>query len=252
MAEETETGATLLARKEFARAIPVLKRDLDKYPSNPRVRLQFADALAGDGKAEEAFLQYEQTAKYYDDNGLTVQAIAVRKKAEKFRGQNASAAAPAKPEPGKDAPLFSRQVPKSPLFEVLQDDEREALVAQMELEQHEEGGVIISEGEPGTSMYVIANGEVKVYTRGSGGAGSVYLAKLGQGDFFGEVSVLTGKPRTATITASKPTELLRLDKEKLDNALSKFPGIRKVLDEFYKKRAKHTVEAMIENLRKRA
>ena len=121
----------------------------------------------------------------------------------------------------------------------------------MELEQHEEGSVIISEGEPGTSMYIITSGEVKVYTRGSGQGGSVYLAKLGEGDFFGEVSVLTGKPRTATITAATPTELLRLDKEKLDTALSKHPGVRKVLDDFYKKRAKHTVEAMIESLKKR-
>ncbi len=53
------------------------------------------------------------------------------------------------------------------------------------------------------------------------------------------------------MAASKPTELLRLDKEKLDNALGKYPGIRKVLDEFYQKRAKHTVEAMIESLKKR-
>jgi hypothetical protein len=44
---------------------------------------------------------------------------------------------------------------------------------------------------------------------------------------------------------------LRLDKEKLDNALARYPGIRKVLDDFYKKRAKHTVEAMIESLKKR-
>jgi hypothetical protein len=44
---------------------------------------------------------------------------------------------------------------------------------------------------------------------------------------------------------------LRLDKEKLDNALAKHPGIRKVLDDFYKQRAKHTVEAMIESLKKR-
>ena len=100
-------------------------------------------------------------------------------------------------------------------------------------------------------MYIITSGEVKVYTRGTANSGNVYLAKLGEGDFFGEVSVLTGKPRTATITASKPTELLRLDKDKLDNALSRFPGIRKVLDQFYKKRATHTVEAMIESLRKR-
>jgi len=125
-------------------------------------------------------------------------------------------------------------------------------VREMELESHDEGSVIIAEGDPGSSMYLIVSGEVKVYTRGTGkGGGSLYLAKLGDGDFFGEVSVLTGKPRTATITASQRTELLRLDKEKLDNALAKYPGIRKVLDDFYQRRAKHTVEAMIESLKKK-
>src|SRR5437667_1417522 len=90
MAEETESGATLLARKEYARAVPLLKRDLDKYQSNPRIRLQYADALAGAGQHEEAIAQYEHTAKYYSGNGLTVQAIAVTKKAEKVRAQIAA------------------------------------------------------------------------------------------------------------------------------------------------------------------
>lgn len=249
MAEETESAATLLAKKEYARAVPLLKRDLDKYPNNPRIRLQYADALAGSGSPAEAITQYEQTAAYYDDNGLTVQAIAVRKKAEKLQAQSASKEPPPPPATTNE-PMFNRVVPRSPLFEVLSVEEREALVREMDLEQHDEGSVIISEGAPGTSMYVITSGEVKVYTRGTGGA-TVYLAKLGEGDFFGEVSVLTGKPRTATITASQRTELLRLDKEKLDNALSTYPGIRKVLDDFYKKRASHTVEAMIESLRKK-
>jgi tetratricopeptide (TPR) repeat protein len=249
MADETESGANLLARKEYARAIPLLKEDLDKYSSNPRIRLQYADALAGNGNFDEAAAQYEHTAKYYEDNGLTVQAIAVRKKAEKVRGSSGSAG----PSASGGEPMFSRPVPQSPLFEVLNDEERAALVKEMDLEQHREGDIIITEGESGSSMYVIASGEVKVYTRGTGkNTTSIYLAKLGEGDFFGEVSVLTGKPRTATITASQPTELLRLDKEKLDNALARYPGIRKVLDEFYQKRAKHTVEAMIESLKKRS
>jgi hypothetical protein len=246
MAEETESGATLLARREYARAVPVLKREHEKYPSNPRIRLQYADALAGAGNIDEAVTQYEATAKYYEDNGLTVQAIAVRKKAEKVGEQLSAKAAQ---EAGKSEPLFSRPVPKSPLFEVLSDIERAAIVQEMELETHDEGSVIINEGDPGTSMYLVASGEVKVYTRSS--TGTLYLARLGEGDFFGEVSVLTGKPRTATITASQRTELLRLDKTKLDGVLSKHPGIRKVLDEFYRKRANHTVEAMIESLKKR-
>lgn len=249
MADESESGASLLARREYARAVPLLKLDLDKYRSNPRIRLQYADALAGAGQHEEAIEQYGHTAKYYEDNGLTVQAIAVAKKGEKLRAQLA-AVQPKEATAGKSEPLFSRPVPKSPLFEVLTEVERDALIREMDLESHDEGSVIISEGQPGSSMYIIANGEVKVFTHGAGGA-AVYLAKLGEGDFFGEVSMLSGKPRTATITASQRTELLRLDKEKLDNALAKYPGIRKVLKEFYQRRAEHTVEAMIESLKKR-
>jgi len=73
-----QNAATLLARREYSRAVPLLARDLAKYPTNPRIRLQYADALAGAGSHEEAVTQYEETAKYYEDNGLTVQAIAVR------------------------------------------------------------------------------------------------------------------------------------------------------------------------------
>jgi len=249
MPDETESGASLLARREYARAVPLLKRDLDKYQSNPRIRLQYADALAGAGEHDEAIAQYEHTAKYYEDNGLTVQAIAVTKKAEKLRGQIA-ASKPPEETAGKSDPLFTRPVPKSPLFEVLSEAERNALIREMELESHDEGSVIITEGQPGASMYVIASGEVKVFTNGAGGS-TLYLARLGEGDFFGEVSMLTGKPRTATITASQRTELLRLDKDKLDNALAMYPGIRKVLNDFYQRRAEHTVEAMIESLKKK-
>ena len=126
MAEETESGASLLARREYARAVPLLKREQEKYPSNPRIRLQYADALSGAGMTEDAITQYEATAKYYEDNGLTVQAIAVRKKAEKARDQLA-ASAPKEETAGKSEPLYSRPVPKSALFEVLTDEEREAL-----------------------------------------------------------------------------------------------------------------------------
>src|SRR5207253_10849515 len=147
MAEET-SGANLLARKEYAKAIPLLKEDLDKYPSNPRIRLQYADALAGNGDFDEAIVQYEQTAKYYEENGLTVQSIAVRKRAEKVRESSGAAPTPSG-APAKGEPMFSRELPQSPLFEVLNDEERAALVKEMDLEQHREGDIIISEGESG-------------------------------------------------------------------------------------------------------
>ena len=112
--------------------------------------------------------QYDATAQYYEDNGLTVQAIAVRKKAEKAKEQLPKPSA----EPGKTEPLFESNVPRSPLFEILGDAERDALIGEMEVETHDEGSVIINEGDPGSSMYVIASGAVKVYTRSATGTAS--------------------------------------------------------------------------------
>lgn len=239
--DDNESITALLARRDYVRAVPLLRRDVEKYPANPRIRLQFADALSGAGVEEEAIAQYEATAAFYEEHGLVVQAIAVRKKAERLRNR-----APAT----ERTPSFPAPLPRSPLFEDLSDEERRALVDELELEQFEEGDMVIVEGQPGSSLYVIASGEVKVYTRTPDGE-SVYLARLSEGDFFGEVSVLTGKPRTATITASQRSEMLRLDREKLDAVIARHPRIRGVLEDFYEKRASHTVEAMIDSLRQR-
>jgi cAMP-dependent protein kinase regulator len=243
--EETESINSLLAKREYARAVPLLQRDLLKYPSNVRLRLQLADALAGTGANVEAIEQYELTSRFYDENGLVVQAIAVRKKLEKLRAA-AGIAVPEAESPS--APKIA--VPKSPLFEEMNHEEQEAVVRGMALERFSEGDIVITEGEQGSSLYVVVSGSVKIYTRGKKGE-SVFLAQLGEGEFFGEVSVLTGKPRTATITAAEPSELLRLDKGDLDEIVVKHPRVKSILEEFYKKRASQTVEAMIESLKKK-
>ncbi|HXI12781.1 MAG TPA: cyclic nucleotide-binding domain-containing protein [Thermoanaerobaculia bacterium] len=244
--DDTASGklsiATLMATRSYDKAVPLLRAEVQKYPTNVRTRLQFADALAATGSVAEAIEQYGKTARYYDDSGLIVQAIAVRKKLEKLEGSQPPLQDVAK------VPTFNFTVPRSPLFEELTAEEREALVGEMVLEQFDQGDLVITEGDKGSSLYVIVSGEVKVYSRGPKGD-SVYLAMLGEGDFFGEVSLLTGKPRTATITASQRTELLRLDKDKLDRLIEQRPHIREILNEFYKRRAGHTVEAMIESLK---
>lgn len=249
MSEQPESISALLARKEYAKAVPLLRREVEKYPTNVRIKLQYADALAGAGHLEEAVGAYEATANYYRDAGLTVQVIGVEKKLEKVRDLLATATVAPVAEEAPE-PEFTEPVPRSPLFETMADEERRAVVDVMVLEQFNEGDVVIAEGEPGSALYVIVSGAVKVYGKGPRGD-SVYLANLGEGDFFGEVSVLTGKPRTATITASQRSELLRLDKEKLDEIVARHPRVKSVLEDFYRKRASHTVEAMVDSLKQK-
>lgn len=233
----------LLARRDYASVIPLLREEIEKYPTNMRLRLQYADSLTGGGELKEALVQYELIARDYDNDGLMVQAIAVRKKAEKVAAQLASGDGE---PPGEAKPVL--KAPDSPLFEALESEERDAVVQSMKLREYDEGDIVITEGEAGSAMYVIASGTVKVFTRGKTGE-SVHLANLEEGEFFGEISLLTGKPRTATITASEQTKLLEWNKKDFDELSSQMPRIKEVLESFYRKRVDHTVEAMIESMK---
>jgi cAMP-dependent protein kinase regulator len=66
---------------------------------------------------------------------------------------------------------------------------------------------------------------------------------MGEGSFFGEISILSGKPRTATVTASTRCELLELDRKSLDAIAAIHPRVRDVLTRFHRQRAMSAEEA---------
>jgi CRP-like cAMP-binding protein len=78
----------------------------------------------------------------------------------------------------------------------------------------EDGEIIFDEGDEGIDLYVIQAGQVQI-TRSSAAARRI-VAKLGVGDFFGEMSVVLGETRTARAVAVGHTELLELDGETLE------------------------------------
>jgi CRP-like cAMP-binding protein len=92
------------------------------------------------------------------------------------------------------------------------------------------GEALCREGEPGETFYVIRAGRVAVSVAGAGG-GSVTVAHLGPAAFFGEMSLLTGEPRSATITAECDVEVMEVSKAlfagilKADAALAEKLGI---------------------------
>jgi CRP/FNR family transcriptional regulator, cyclic AMP receptor protein len=71
------------------------------------------------------------------------------------------------------------------------------------------GTVLFREGEPGTDMYVVQRGKVAISKRA--GAGEKVLSTLGQGEFFGEMSILCNRPRSATATVLEDARLIVVD-----------------------------------------
>ena len=141
-----------------------------------------------------------------------------------------------------------REIAATPLFTDFRKDELIAVIRGLKLRHFADGDIIVTENEPGDSLFVITTGRVKVFTRNPKGQ-HVPLASLVDGDFFGEVSVLTGKPRTATITAASECEILELDKTTLDEIAEKHPRVRKVMEQFLADRAGKTIEAMVQSLK---
>jgi tetratricopeptide (TPR) repeat protein len=108
--------------------------------------------------------------------------------------------------------------------------------------------VIVREGDEGTSFYLVEEGSVRAVTVDPAGH-PLTLGRIGAGEFFGEVAVLTGKPRTATIVAETPVTLIEISRPELERIAQEFPEINDVLKRFYEQRAQAAVDAMLARLR---
>ena len=97
------------------------------------------------------------------------------------------------------------------LFHSLSSAEREQLAEGARLEMYARGEKLCRQNEEGSTFYVIRSGQVSVSATNAGGA-SVVVAQLGAGAFFGEMSLLTGEKRSATVTAETDTEVLSVSK----------------------------------------
>lgn len=109
-----------------------------------------------------------------------------------------------------------------PFFrDALDDAELKILAGHSKMHSLEKGELLISEDRPGHSMFVIVDGEVEVTASGE----SEPIAKLGKGAVVGEMSLLTGSPRNATVTTLGPVEVLEVDKAALANVLWMAPSL---------------------------
>jgi voltage-gated potassium channel len=84
------------------------------------------------------------------------------------------------------------------------------------------GAAVVHRGEPGDCMYFIATGVVEIRLPDA-------PLRLGEGDFFGEIALLTGAPRAATVVAVEPCTLLRLDIVEFRELMGRRPDLARVI-----------------------
>jgi CRP-like cAMP-binding protein len=106
------------------------------------------------------------------------------------------------------------------------------------------GDVVLTEGESGDSIFIVASGSVKVFVRSPHGR-NFEVDEIGAMGFFGEVAALSGRRREASIVAACPTTLLEIDKDALDTLARSRPAARQLLEEACVERAMSPAAAAV-------
>lgn len=129
------------------------------------------------------------------------------------------------PEEGGMAPATAAADPAAlatvQMFAALGDSERAQLLSVARPVVFAKGEAIVRQGQPGRSLFVVKRGEASVTLAGTQGE----VARLAAGDVFGEMSLLTGESRTATVTALTDCDLLEIDAEGFRTVVMTNPSV---------------------------
>jgi CRP/FNR family transcriptional regulator, cyclic AMP receptor protein len=112
-----------------------------------------------------------------------------------------------------------KQLSQVPLFSGCSRRDLQTIARVVKDIDHAAGTVIAREGEPGVGLFVIVEGTADVTI------GDKRKATLGPGDFFGEIALLDGGPRTATVTATSDVQLLGLTEWAFRGLMAEHPSI---------------------------
>ncbi len=110
-----------------------------------------------------------------------------------------------------------------PFFELLDHEQRALLAGRIETTQAPAGTQMFSYGDPGDSLYIVRSGVVEIYSRNDTGE-KIVLETARTGDFFGEISLLDGGPRTASAMVVEDLDAVVVDREDLEEFLRICPA----------------------------
>ncbi len=138
-----------------------------------------------------------------------------------------------------EASVSEAAAPVTPqvLFSALDPASFKATVTAFEVRFVPDEQALVEEGSVGKEAFIVARGELDVSKKSmKPGGAPLALARLGKGALFGEMALLSSSPRTATVTACRPSVVLAGSKAALDRVAAKAPEVGRVFAEFCRRR----------------
>ncbi len=238
-----------IGKSNWKAAIADMEKLFDLEP-DPIIRVRIGDAYQKLNQLLDAVREYVYAADLYALKGVIVKALAQYKLALRLDPQDKqaqdrmSSLHSNKAMTEKRADVVEEGAPKPahsviPLFAGFTHEEFEDFTKMMVVHTLQPGHVIVKQGDTGKSVYVIASGTVKVHTIVPSGE-RLNLAVLYPNEFFGEMSFLTGKPRTATVETAEEAVILEVTEDQLRELINRRPRVLQVLQQYSDAREKGT------------
>jgi len=130
---------------------------------------------------------------------------------------------------------------KVPLLAGLSEGDRDALAAAVARRRYQKGDIVFQKEEPGHALFIVERGGVRIYVPSSQG-NDLVLAMLGPGDFFGDLSLLDGRPRSASAAVTMETTLLMLERSDFIALITRRPAAAMAVLEAVASRLRETDE----------
>lgn len=132
------------------------------------------------------------------------------------------------------------------IFDNLADSQLEQLIETSQCHSYGPGEAVVREGEQGESLFLVSAGEVEV-TRRLANGGDITITQLHRGEIFGEMTLCTGECRSATVRATRESQLLEIKREAMAALLQEDPGLLESFSQLVSQR-----QAEINNLESEA
>ncbi|MBL8625588.1 MAG: cyclic nucleotide-binding domain-containing protein [Myxococcales bacterium] len=136
-------------------------------------------------------------------------------------------------EPKAYSAAARKALTATPLFASLSAGALESMIDHLALVDLVAGDTLFRQGDAGTTLYVVVDGEVAVISEGPP---RIEVSRLGPGAFFGEVALVTEQPRSATIEATTTTQLLAIDRDVIGALVADHAEVLPVILRFLRER----------------
>ena len=121
-----------------------------------------------------------------------------------------------------------RQLRRLQLFKAMSEESLQFLATHMKVHTCRPGQQIVEQDDEGTSMYIVGEGLLDVTIKGEQGR-QMLVGRLEAGDFFGEASLLTGEPRSATVTCASNAVIAEINRDAMSQLLAQNPEVAEIL-----------------------